>query len=699
MQNHEILDKKGWGIGAKIILIAMLCMILPMAVNYFYSNHVVSQSLNEATDEFLSSKALEKKNHIEMALKYQVEMTEMMANDTFTEEMFHEYYETKVLDPVKSDRISNILAERLNNANGLYENIIFLAHHGNENTIVIDSFYGKVVGTTFPNYEVAWGEEFFRDPKPGIGIAFPSPSTGRPVLLTAAPVLEKESGDIIAVFQHAIELSNLAGNIITNDNDETTKTILINSEGLVLASDNAEQIFNLNFSEESQEPGNNLHTFFQTLKNSASGVGMGYFTLDGTENIASFAKSDYLNMYVITFMPLDLALAGVGKIKASISILTVLSILLFAFIIIIFSRRTVSPINMAVSYLKLYAEGDFSEKVPEKHLKIKDETGVLLRSVNFIQEKIKEIITDINSSSIELAAASEKMLEVAQDSSAAMQEVSASTEEISASMEELSASVQQISAGSDQMDTAAAKLMDNMQNGKTIAQDIEEKAVKIEAEVINNQNRAFQVYTDLDNRLKEGIKKAEIVHEISNMANEIAGIAEQTNLLALNAAIEAARAGEQGRGFAVVAEEVRKLATNSTETVVNIQNLIEQVQGNIRNLIDDANELLSFMATDVDNDYKLFLEVAEQYKQDAHVFYDITDQAAQMGEEVLSSVKQVNDSINEVNKTIGHTAEQANQIAQGTQDTAQSMIDINQASENLRKMSDRLKELISWFNV
>ena len=52
------------------------------------------------------------------------------------------------------------------------------------------------------------------------------------------------------------------------------------------------------------------------------------------------------------------------------------------------------------------------------------------------------------------------------------------------------------------------------------------------------------------------------------------------------------------------------------------------------------------MATDVDNDYKLFLEVAEQYKQDAHVFYDITDSGCSDGEEVLSSVKQVNDSIN-----------------------------------------------------
>lgn len=119
----------------------------------------------------------------------------------------------------------------------------------------------------------------------------------------------------------------------------------------------------------------------------------------------------------------------------------------------------------------------------------------------------------------------------------------------------------------DQQETfkhMATALADSMSSLSATVQEISAQTEEIAA-VCNSLARLVQESQDH-------------VGETDEVLSLIKRIANQTNLLGLNAAIEAARVGEQGRGFGVVAEEIRKLASESGDSIKRIEGILSAIQ-------------------------------------------------------------------------------------------------------------------------
>lgn len=92
-----------------------------------------------------------------------------------------------------------------------------------------------------------------------------------------------------------------------------------------------------------------------------------------------------------------------------------------------------------------------------------------------------------------------------------------------------------------------------------------------------------QTNTSIENFIHETKESSKKTDEVLTF---IEGIAKQTNLLGLNAAIESARAGEYGRGFGVVSSEIRNLSNSTKESVIQINDILNNIQNSINEIYE-----------------------------------------------------------------------------------------------------------------
>ncbi|MES0337113.1 MAG: methyl-accepting chemotaxis protein [Candidatus Magnetobacterium sp. LHC-1] len=284
--------------------------------------------------------------------------------------------------------------------------------------------------------------------------------------------------------------------------------------------------------------------------------------------------------------------------------------------------------------------------------------GVGLYWSGSIGKSLNLIVSDITTTSSELATTINQHERVAKQQAV-------SVNETTTTMDELTSSARQSAEQAESSALGTEKAMAIAEGGNVTVNQMLNGMINLKDKV-----RAVAEHI---------LHLSEQTGQIGKITGLVTDFASETKMLAMNAAVEAVKAGEHGTGFSVVAMEIRKLADESKKAVDQINALVND----IRKATDMTVMVTEDGTKTVEEEMALVQRTSDAFNG---VLFAVKTS--------FESSKQIFLNIKQQSLAISQVVEAMNSINIGAKETSSGISQTKVAIQKLTEVSQNLKDMI-----